>query len=89
MKISNRGYVSTPFETNKNLPISFTFLTFGDKKGVMLTLQGDVSNVNNLQKELEEVKQIVNREINKENTRLTTKIKLRDVDIKIEFVEIK
>lgn len=83
MKLSNRVFVSTPFETNKDIPLDFPWLTFRGKKGVMLTLQGDISNVHNLQEELEAVKQIVNRDINKWNLRM------RDVDIRIEFVEEK
>ena len=80
MKISNKVLVSTPWETNKHLPADFPFLTFNKGEGVSISLQGDVSNVHNLQKELEEVKQIVNREINKFGLRL------RDTDIKIEFL---
>ena len=80
MKISNKVFVSTPFKTNPKLPIDFPWLTFGESKGVMLTLQGDMGNVHNLQKELGEVKKIVNRDASKHN------IRLRDLDIQIQFV---
>lgn len=83
MKLSNRVFVSTPFETNRDIPLDFPWLTFKDKKGVMLTLQGDLNNVHNLQKELEAVKQLVNQDINKWG------LKMREVDINIEFVEEK
>lgn len=83
MKLSNRVFVSTPFENNKNLPLDFPWLTFRGKKGAMLTLQGDISSVHNLQQELGAVKQIVNRDINKWG------LKIRDIDIQIEFVEEK
>lgn len=80
MKISNKVLVSTPWDTNRHLPLDFPFLTFNDGEGVSIQLQGDVSNVHNLQKELEEVKQIVNIELNKVG------IRLRDTDIRIEFL---
>lgn len=83
MKISNRVFVSTPFEDNKNIDIMFPWLTFKGKKGVMLTLQGDVTDVHNLQKELQAVKDLINIDANRFG------IKLRDLNIKIEFVEDK
>lgn len=81
MKISNKVKVSTPFSSNKHLPLGFRWLTFHENHGILLNLQGDVSDVHNLQKELEEVKQLVNRDLNKVG------VKLRDTFIKIEFIE--
>lgn len=81
LKISNKVLVSTPWEKNKHLPLGFPFLTFKGKDGVSLILQGDVNDVHNLQKELEEVKQIVNRELNKVGVRL------RDTHIDIQFLQ--
>lgn len=81
MKVSNRVLVSTPFESNRHIPLDFPWLTFQGKRGVLISLQGDVSDVHNLQKELEEVKKLVNRDVN------TFGLKLRDVNIKIEFIE--
>lgn len=83
MKISNRVFVSTPFEDNKNIDIHFPWITFKGKKGIMLTLQGDLTDIHNLQKELQAVKDLVNIDANRFG------IKLRDLNIKIEFVEEK
>lgn len=82
MKLSNKVFVSTPFETNKELPLDFPWLTFRDNKGVMLELQGDLNDVHNLQQELEEVKKLVNKDVNKRGLRL------RDLNIKIDFMEV-
>lgn len=65
MKLSNRVFVSTPFETNRNLPLDFPWLSFNAKKGVMMVLQGDVQDVHNLQEELNHIKQVVNMDANK------------------------
>lgn len=83
MKLSNKVKVSTPFGNNKHLPLGFRWLTFHHTHGVLLTLQGDLSDTHNLQQELEEVKQLVNRDLNKVGA------KLRDTYIKIEFMEEK
>jgi len=81
LKISNTVLVSTPYEKNKHLPLDFPFITFKGKNGVSLTLQGDVNDVHNLQKELEEVKQLINSELNKVGVRL------RDTHIDIQFLQ--
>lgn len=82
MKLSNTVFVSTPFETNRGLPLDFPWLTFRNNKGVMLKLQGDLNDVHNLQQELEEVKKLVNKDVNKRGLRL------RDLNIKIDFMEV-
>lgn len=82
MKLPNTVFVSVPFETNKKLPLDFPWLTFRGKKGVMLRLQGDLNNIHNLQRELDEVKKLVKKDVNKWGLRL------RDIDIKIEFMEV-
>ena len=49
---------------------------------VMLGLKGDLSEMLNLTKELQEVKKIVNYDMNKRG------YALKDINVKIEFVEV-
>lgn len=82
MKLSNRVFVSTPFETNRKLPLDFPWLDLSCKKGVVMELQGDMNNLRSLQQELARVKQVVNIDANDWGVRLN------DLDIKIEFVAL-
>ena len=59
----------------KKVPLDFPWIS-----GVHLSLQGDVTFLENLTKELEEVKSMVNKDISKFN------MNLKDFSIKIEFI---
>lgn len=73
---------------NGNIFVTVTFknahrldLPLWDK--VMLSLQGDMSNLDNLAKELQEVKKMVNSDMNSKG------FALRDVNIDIKFGLVK
>ena len=59
----------------KKIPLNFPWIN-----GVHLNLQGDVTFLENLTKELDEVKAMVNKDISKFN------MNLKDFSIKIEFI---
>lgn len=49
--------------------------------GIHCTLQGDCTNIDNLIKELKEIKAMINSDANK------YLVKYKDLDIKIEFIK--
>lgn len=61
--------------STKKVPINFPWVN-----GVHLNLQGDLTCLENLTKELQEVKSMVNKDISKFN------MNLKDFSIKIEFI---
>lgn len=79
MKLSNTVLVSVVAAKNRQVPLDFPWLSINSDKGVMLSLQGDMSDVHNLQQELQEVKNLVNKDASKFG------IKLRDLNIDIKF----
>ncbi len=73
-EMKNRISVKVVSVGVNRVPLNFPWLN-----GVHLQLQGDLSDLDNLQKELTEVKQFVNKDISKFN------MNLKDFKIKIEW----
>jgi hypothetical protein len=73
-KLPTKAKIKVLSTGNKKVPLNFPWLN-----GVHVSLLGDLSNLANLQHELEQVKSLVNKDISKFN------MNLKDFYIEIKF----